>query len=62
MELKIMENNGMVYTFTQEEIRCVGKLIKWAKEYKADEAKETITVVASAFNRPFFNEDFINKQ
>jgi hypothetical protein len=55
-----MKTNGMVYTFSEEEIEAVGRLIRWAKEYKQEEAKETTTRVAAAFNRPFFERKFID--
>jgi len=55
-----MKNNGMVYTFSEEEVEAVGRLIRWAREYKKEEASESIKLVGAAFNRPFFERKFID--
>jgi len=43
----------MTYRFSEEEVGAVGTLIRWAQEYKKDEASPVVQVVASAFNRDF---------
>lgn len=54
-----MKNNNLKYRFSEEEVGAVGTLIRWAQEYKKDEASPVVRMVASAFNRDFFK--IINK-
>jgi len=48
------KNNGVDYKFSAEEVGAVGELIRWAQEYKGKEARDTVKIVATAFNGPVF--------
>jgi hypothetical protein len=57
-----MENNGLAYTFTREEVEAVASVLKFARENGNDRLRNMAKLVASAFNRPFLEGKFIEKQ